>query len=62
MNLEEIDLAKVLLAVLDINLQQNNILDEEINKKLNELFCNCEIENDNWKRILQKYNDIIKDE
>ena len=58
MNLEEIDLAKVLLAVLDINLQQNNILD----KKLNELFCNCEIENDNWKRILQKYNDIIKDE
>jgi hypothetical protein len=61
-NLEEIDLAKVLLVALDINIQHNNVIDEGINKKLNKLFNIYKIENDNWKKILQKYNEIIKNE
>lgn len=59
MDIEELDLAKILLVALDIHLQQDKIVDERIDNKLNELFNTCDKENHNWKKVLQRYNDII---
>ncbi|OGO79356.1 MAG: hypothetical protein A2Y23_01060 [Clostridiales bacterium GWB2_37_7] len=59
MNIEELDLAKILLVALNIHLLRNKMLDERINDKLKELFDACGMENSDWEKVLQKYNDIV---
>lgn len=61
-NVEHLDSAKILLVALDILLQRNKIVNQEINDRLNELFNGCDMQNPDWKKILQKYNDIIDGE
>lgn len=58
----ELDLAKILLVALDIHMQRNKVVNQRINDRLKELFNVCEMQNSDWKKISQKYNDIINDE
>lgn len=58
----DLDLAKILLVALDIHLQRNQIADQKMQDKLKELIAVCEIENPDWIRIAQQYNDITNDD
>lgn len=59
---DELDIAKILLVALDINLQQNKIIDERISGRLKEMLHTCDKQNSYWEKILQKYNEIINPE
>jgi hypothetical protein len=58
-NVSELEMAKILLVALDINLQKNKIIDEKINRKLKDIFSICNKQNSDWAKILQRYNEII---
>ncbi|MDV4151317.1 hypothetical protein R0131_10730 [Clostridium sp. AL.422] len=55
----DMDLIKILLVALDINLQKNKVIDEKINGKIMDIISNCDKENSKWKRILERYYEII---
>jgi hypothetical protein len=59
MNIGELDLAKILLVALEINLERNKKVDENINDKLKELINSCNSQSSLWEKIIQKYNEII---
>jgi hypothetical protein len=61
-NVTALDLAKILLVALDILLQRNKIANQTIIDRLNELFNDCEKQNPDWKKIMQKYHDIMDGE
>lgn len=58
-NVGDLDLAKILLAELDIHLQRDNVVNQSINDKLKKLFNDYNTENSDWNKILQQYNNII---
>lgn len=58
----ELDMAKILLVALDINLQKNKSVDERINGRLKEVLSTCDKQNSDWEKIIQWYNIIINTE
>lgn len=55
----ELDMVKILLVALDINLHRNKIIDERINGKIKEILSTCDKQSSDWEKIIQRYNDII---
>lgn len=62
MDIGELDIAKILLVALEIYLEKNNTLNEDINDKLKELMNSCNRQNKNWKKIIEKYDEIVNHE
>jgi hypothetical protein len=61
-NVEDLDLAKILLVALDIHIQRNKVVDTSIDDKLKELCTGRESENADWIKIVQQYNDMMSDD
>ncbi|WP_139230804.1 hypothetical protein [Paenibacillus catalpae] len=59
LQVSDLDLAKILLVALDMELQQHQALDEELNNKLSDLFEQYGKEDADWTQISQKYEDIL---
>lgn len=55
----DLDLAKILLVALDMELQQKQALNEEVSGKLTALLQQYGQDNEDWSRIARKYEDII---
>ncbi|MDQ0113820.1 hypothetical protein [Paenibacillus harenae] len=59
MDVGGLDMAKISLAALDLHLQHNHIVDPRIDGKLKELLDGSDRENSNWRRIWDKYDEIL---
>jgi hypothetical protein len=58
-NVEDLDLAKILLVALDIHLQRDKIVNPSINDTIQKLLVVYGTENPDWNKISQHYNEII---
>ncbi|MCM3630806.1 hypothetical protein M3194_26070 [Paenibacillus glycanilyticus] len=59
LQVSDLDLAKILLVALDIELQQKQILNDELMNKLSALLDQYGQEHADWSRIAQKADDIV---
>lgn len=59
LSIGELDLAKILLVALEVHLEKNKIIDKEINNKLKKLINACDKKRNDWKKIIQKYNEMM---
>ncbi|TYP69370.1 hypothetical protein [Paenibacillus methanolicus] len=58
----DLDLAKILLAALDIHLQRDNVVNQGINDRLKQLMNCYNSEDPDWNKIMRQYNNIISSE
>ncbi|SFT27125.1 hypothetical protein [Paenibacillus sp. BC26] len=62
LNVGSMDLAKILLVALDIQLHRNHVVDPVLNDRLKGLIVDANNDTADWKRISQQYDDILNGE